>query len=129
MTMITRPKTSAMPTVPRAPSYCAFAITAPHPANTRANAARPSARARRAMSGRATAALLRDELGEQRSDAFGDLVADAPHGLGILAGRVLEVPVLIALARIDRACIPAAHGDHDVGGLHALIGERLRELP
>ena len=51
-----------------------------------------------------------------------------PDGLEVLAGRVLEDPVLVALARIDRAGVAAAHRDHDVGGLHDLVGERLGEL-
>ena len=39
-----------------------------------------------------------------------------------------SVPVLVLLARVDRAGIAAAHRDHDVGGAHDLVGQRLREL-
>ena len=38
-----------------------------------------------------------------------DLVADRPHLLDALAGRVGELPVLVALAREDRAGVAAAH--------------------
>ena len=41
---------------------------------------------------------------------------------------VFERPVLVSLAGIDRAGVAAAHRDHDIGGAHDLIGERLREL-
>jgi hypothetical protein len=58
-------------------------------------------------------ARCRDELGEELLDPAVDLVADTTDlfdGLaGGLAGGVLELPVLIALARIDRAGIAAAH--------------------
>src|SRR3954466_11927928 len=55
--MMTSPKTSATPTVPSAPWYCASDTTAPQPANTRANVARPSAAGRRASPGRSGNAL------------------------------------------------------------------------
>ena len=48
---------------------------------------------------------------------------------GRLAGRVVELPVLVALARVDRAGVAAAHRDHDVGGLDRVAGERLGVLP
>src|SRR3954452_2174819 len=128
MTMITRPKTRAMPTVPRAASWEAFAITAPQPANTRAKAARPSASARRRSSGRATASLVPGQVLEQRSDAVGDLVTDAPDGHEVPSRGVLELPILVSLAGIDRARIAAAHRDHDVRGPDDLVGQRLREF-
>ena len=49
-------------------------------------------------------------------------------GVEVLAGRIVELPVLVALAGVDRAGVAAAHRDHDVGGAHDLVGERLREL-
>ena len=63
-----------------------------------------------------------------RCDARVDLVADPAHRLEVLPGRVVELPVLVALARVDRARVAAAHRDDDVGGADGLIGERLREL-
>jgi hypothetical protein len=42
--------------------------------------------------------------------------------------RVVELPVLVVLARAERAGIAAAHRDHDVGRLHDLVRERLGEL-
>src|SRR4051812_42423614 len=53
--MITRPKTSATPTVPREPGCSASVMTAPHPAKTRAKTPRPSAATRRRSSGRSAA--------------------------------------------------------------------------
>jgi hypothetical protein len=58
----------------------------------------------------------RDQLSEQLLDAGVDVVADAPHHLDGLAGRVLEFPVFIALAGVDRAGVPAAHGDDHISG-------------
>src|SRR4051812_5882707 len=50
--MITRPNASDTPTDPSVPLWVAFVTIAPQPANTSANAARPSAAARRASAGR-----------------------------------------------------------------------------
>jgi hypothetical protein len=61
-------------------------------------------------------------------DAGVDVVADAAHHLHRLAGRVLEFPVLIALARIDGAGISTAHGDHHIGGPDELVGQGLGKL-
>ena len=66
-----------------------------------------------------------DQLAQQLLDAGVEVVADAAHHLDRLAGRVLELPVLIALARVDRAGIPqpmvtttsAARMDSSVRGL------------
>src|SRR4029453_9420368 len=51
----------------------------------------------------------RDQLAQQLLHAGVDVVADAADHLDRLAGRVLELPVLIALTRIDRTGIPTAH--------------------
>src|SRR6476659_1249957 len=128
MTMITRPKTRAIPTAPRDPPYSALATIAPAPAKTSVNAARPSAPARRGRSGRRTVSLAWLHLGQQRPDTLEDLIADLAHGRQVLAGRVLELPVLVALARIDRAGVAAAHRDHHVRGAHGLVRQRLGEL-
>src|SRR3954454_24371974 len=101
MTMITSPNTSAIPTVPRAPPYSASATIAPAPAKTRAKAANPSARARRLRSGRDTGARFGGQFLEQPALPSRQLVPDPSHGLEVLAGRILEFPVLVALARVD----------------------------
>ena len=49
-----------------------------------------------------------------------------PDGVDALAGGVVELPVLVALARVDRALVAAAHGDDDVGGLDGGVVELLR---
>ena len=74
------------------------------------------------------ARCIRRQLAEQEPHPLLDLVADPAHGLEVLAGGVLELPVLITLARIDRAGVAAAHRDHGVRGADELVGERLREL-
>src|SRR5438874_1433221 len=99
--MITSPKTSAIPTVPRAPPYWALVTTAPAPAKTRAKAANASAPARRPRSGRGTVSGG-SELVEKDFDASGYLVADPPHSLDVLSRRILEIPIQVALARIYR---------------------------
>jgi hypothetical protein len=52
--------------------------------------------------------------------------SDAPRPAA--ARRVVELPVLVALARADRAGVAAAHRDHDVGHLRDLVREQLGEL-
>src|SRR5437763_864577 len=88
--------------------------------------ARVHAAARRGVRG------VQEERGEQLVDqppnALVELVANAANGFEVLAGRVFELPVLVAPSRVDRAGVAAAHRDHDVGGLDNLVGERLREL-
>ena len=79
---------------------------------------------------------LRPALGQSASerarrralDTRVDVVPDPPDGLEILPGRILESPVLVALAGVDRARVAAAHRHDDVGGAHDLVGERLGEL-
>src|SRR4051795_8214260 len=110
--MITSPKVSAIPTVPSVPLYSAFAMIDPQPAKTSAKAARASAAARRGRSGPAT---FRLQIGQKPLHSIGDLVSDPAHRVEVLAGGILELPVLIALARIDGAGVSAAHRDHDVG--------------
>jgi hypothetical protein len=65
------------------------------------------------------------QLGQQLLDALVDLVADRAHSVEVLAGWVGQFPVLVAFSREDRAGIPAAHGDDDVGGLHDFVGPGL----
>ena len=73
-------------------------------------------------------AQSREQIGDEALHPAVDLVADPPHRLEILAGGIVQLPVLVPLARIDRAGVAAAHRDHDVRGLHELVGQRLREL-
>src|SRR5882724_9726115 len=119
--MITRPNTSATPTTPSASWRSEFVMIAPQPANTSAKAAIASAPAR--GSGGPSEAL------QEHADPPLDLVADGPDLLDAPARGVVELPVLIALARIDRAGVAATHGDHDVGLAGRAVGERFRKLP
>ena len=57
------------------------------------------------------------EFGEESLNSAVDLVADRTNGLDALTGGVGEVPVEVALARIERALVTATHRDHDVGSL------------
>ena len=66
------------------------------------------------------------DLRDQGLDAGPDLVADRAYGVHALAGRVVELPVLVALAREDRTGVAAAHRDHHVGLPHRVGGEQLR---
>src|SRR6476659_5614130 len=106
--MITRPNAAAIPVAPSEPPRSESSTIAPHPANTSANVASPSARQRRASDG------LAKPLADQSLHAFVDLVADTSNGIEVLTGRIVERPVLVPLARIDRARISAAHRDDDV---------------
>jgi hypothetical protein len=68
------------------------------------------------------------KLVDESTNACVDLVADAPHCVDVLAGRIVELPVLVAFAGIDRAAVAAAHRDHDIGRANSLVGELLRRL-
>src|SRR4051812_30304131 len=57
----------------------------------------------------------RVELGDQPLDPPADLVADRPDRLDAEARGVVEDPVLVAPARVERALVAAAHRDDDVG--------------
>ena len=46
----------------------------------------------------------------------------------VLAGGVVELPVLVALAGVEGAGVAAAHGDDDIGGTDDLVGPGLGEL-
>ena len=62
------------------------------------------------------------ELSQEAAYATFDGVADGPHRIDALTGRIGQFPVLVALAGEDRAGVTAAHGDDDVGGLDDLVG-------
>jgi hypothetical protein len=68
------------------------------------------------------------EIVEESDHPGVDLVPDASNGLKVLLGRVVQLPVLVAFSRVDRAGISAAHGDHDIGGFDELVAERLGKL-
>ena len=68
------------------------------------------------------------QLAQQLTNPGLDLVADQTDRVQVLPGRVVERPLLVVLAREDRAGIPATHGDHHVCGAHGLVGPRLGEL-
>src|SRR5262249_47182868 len=74
---------------------------------------------------RPRAAVRRDELGQQWPDPPVDLIADRADSGQVEARGVGQVPVFVALARVDRAGVAAAHGDHHVGGLYVAGGQRL----
>ena len=57
-----------------------------------------------------------------------DLVADRAHVVERATERVGDLPVHVTSAGVDRARIAAPHRDDDVGRLHDLVGQRLREL-
>src|SRR5512145_462800 len=68
------------------------------------------------------------EFGEEVFDAAPDLVADGSDGGDVQAGRVVELPVVVALARVEGASVAAAHGDDDVSGADDLVGPWFGEL-
>src|SRR6476661_6637544 len=65
------------------------------------------------------------QLVEEHDDASPHLVADGSHRVDTLPGRVVELPVEVALAGVERARVAAAHGDDDVRGLHGFGREEL----
>src|SRR6478735_2002953 len=97
--MITRPKAAAIPVGPSEPPRSESSTIAPHPANTSAKVASPSARQRRASDG------LAKQLADQSLHALVDLVADTSNGIEVLTGWIVERPVLVPLSGVDRARI------------------------
>jgi hypothetical protein len=57
-----------------------------------------------------------------------DVADDAPYGVHVLALGVLELPVDDPLAGYRRARLAASHGDDDVGGRDAVVGEQRRAV-
>src|SRR6188508_1141548 len=106
--MITSPKAAAMPVEPSEPSRSESSTIAPQPANTSAKVANASAKQRRARDG------LVNELADQGVNPCVDLVANPSHRLEVLSCRVVERPVLVSLAGVDRARVAASHRDDDV---------------
>src|SRR6478752_1705829 len=131
--MITSPNVIA---TPMCPSWWVLASTmiAPAPAKTSAKVPTNSAASRRMSTTVCRSARGRgrcgvgEQLRDQLADAPIDLVADPAHGLEVLTGGIVELPVFVPLPRVDRADVAAAHRDHDVGGSHELVGQRLGEL-
>src|SRR5216683_1831932 len=74
------------------------------------------------------ACRARHQLLDQLLDPNVDFVADVADRFQVLVFGVLEVPVLIALAGIDRAGVTAAHRDDNVGCADEVIRERLGKL-
>src|SRR6266508_2694466 len=68
------------------------------------------------------------EFDKESFDPPPDLVANRADGSYIEAGRVVELPILVAFAGVERARVATAHCDDDVGRLHDLVRPRLREL-
>src|SRR5437764_1276070 len=124
------PKSASSPTVPP----IAIAAASPTARESVATAMMtnirkkvPIASATRARPS-AVVSATREQLADQPLDTLVDLVPDAANRFEILIGRVVELPVLVFLAGVDRTCVAAAHGDHGVSGTDDLVGERLREL-
>src|SRR6266480_6001082 len=67
------------------------------------------------------------ELRQKAPDAALDLVADHPDRLQVLSRRVLDLPVLVALPRVDGAGVPTAHRDDHVRRLHRARGQGGRD--
>jgi len=64
-------------------------------------------------------------VGDQAPTAGADIVADAPHVGDVLLTGVVDLPVLVALFREERADVAAAHGDDDGGRFGILVREDL----
>ena len=58
-----------------------------------------------------------------------DLVSDRADVVERLPGRVVELPVEVPLAGVERAGVAAAHRDHDVGRAHELVGRAASGTP
>ena len=59
-------------------------------------------------------------------DSVGDVVADGADRVEWLAGGIGQFPVAVGHAGEVGAGVTAAHGDHDVAGLHRIAAEDFR---
>src|SRR4029078_7666982 len=116
--MSTKRKLSATPTWRSAPVWASTMI-APQPAKTRAKVPTNSAASSRASersivipdrSARGSAPVGQ-KLRDQPLHTPVELVADPPHRFQILAGGVVEVPILAPLPPGDPGGVAAAHRD------------------
>lgn len=74
------------------------------------------------------AGVLGAEAGDELLGPGADLVANRADLVDSLAGRIVELPVLVRLSGVERAGVTAAHSDHDVGGLGGFRGQNLGRL-
>src|SRR6266849_4794075 len=70
----------------------------------------------------------RYQFADELLDADVDLVPDSAHRVQILARRIVQLPVFISFARIDRAGVTAAHRYHHVGRLDVIVRQRFWKL-
>src|SRR5216684_4818025 len=70
----------------------------------------------------------RYQFADELLDADVDLVPDSAHRVQILARRIVQLPVFISFARIDRAGVTAAHRYHYVGRSDVIIRQRFWKL-
>src|SRR5918994_4103131 len=71
---------------------------------------------------------LRGDVVEQPPHASGDVVTDPANAFQFRLGGVVDLPVLVPLAGVDRTSVAAAHRDDRVGRADDLVGNRLGEL-
>lgn len=69
-----------------------------------------------------------DQLGGEACYPPLDFVPYRSNFFDRSAGGILERPVLVALAGMDRAGIPASHRHHDIGLTHVRVMKQLRLL-
>src|SRR5260370_3575884 len=71
----------------------------------------------------------RDQLADELLDTDVDLVPDCADRVQILAGRIVQLPVFISFAWIDRAGVTAAHRDPHVPRADVILPPRFLTLP
>src|SRR4051794_40992719 len=127
MTMITRPKTRLMPTDPSVFWCVVLVTTAPHPANTSANAASPSAAARRRSAGRSGIDRL-DRHADDRQPPRQALQRESAHVLLADAEQLLRRSVPGWLERLGDGRQEVAQGRaHDIGLVRMVSDRRAQE--
>ena len=61
-------------------------------------------------------------------DSVADVVANAPDAVEVEVRRIIQFPVEIPLARVERAGVTASHGHYRVGCPHDIVRQWLGEL-
>jgi len=70
----------------------------------------------------------RHEAFDQTPNAAIKVVANAPDCRQALAGGIVHFLILVALPRINRTRVAAAHRDHQIGRIHELVREWFRKF-
>ena len=65
------------------------------------------------------------ELGDKKLNATSDFVANRTHSIKALPGRIVKLPIEVALASKEGADVSTPHCDDNITGLNCIGGQDL----